>query len=60
MREKDTPYILRDAARRLDLPTRRAFLRNAAGLGTLSLLSGCSVTDGLGAERALGMSIDVP
>jgi DMSO/TMAO reductase YedYZ molybdopterin-dependent catalytic subunit len=58
MRDKDTLYILRDAARRLDLPTRRAFLRNAAGLGTLSLLSGCSVTDGLGAERVLSSMSD--
>ncbi|MCW3848040.1 molybdopterin-dependent oxidoreductase [Sphingomonas sp. LB-2] len=54
MREKDTGYILRDAAGRLDLPTRRAFLRSAAGLGTLSMLSGCDVIDGFSAERVLG------
>lgn len=53
MSNPDTPYILREAASRLDLPTRRLFLRNALGLGTLSLLTGCKVVDGFGAEQAL-------
>jgi DMSO/TMAO reductase YedYZ molybdopterin-dependent catalytic subunit len=50
---KDTGAILKDAARRLDVPTRRAFLRNAIGLGSLTLLSGCDVVDGVSAERML-------
>jgi hypothetical protein len=50
---KDTGAILKDAARRLDVPTRRAFLRNVIGLGSLTLLSGCDVVDGVSAERML-------
>ena len=34
-------------------PSRRLFLRNAASLGGLALLTGCSITDGSSAERAL-------
>ena len=54
----DTAIILREAGRRLDLPSRRLFLRKAAGLGALTLLSGCDVTDGLSAEKALGQISD--
>jgi DMSO/TMAO reductase YedYZ molybdopterin-dependent catalytic subunit len=57
-RHEDTAIILREAARRLDLPTRRLFLRNAAGLGTLTLLAGCDVVDGVSAERMLGRVSD--
>ncbi|QCI92390.1 molybdopterin-dependent oxidoreductase [Novosphingobium sp. EMRT-2] len=53
MPDPDTPYILREAAKRLDLPTRRLFLRNALGLGTLGLLGGCKIIDGFSAERML-------
>jgi DMSO/TMAO reductase YedYZ molybdopterin-dependent catalytic subunit len=49
----DTGVILREAVRRLDRPTRRRFLRRATGLGVLTLLGGCDVTDGASAERAL-------
>ncbi len=49
----DTSAILKEAARRLDLPTRRVFMRNAIGLGSLTLLSGCDVIDGFSAERML-------
>ena len=54
----DTVPILREAARRLDQPTRRLFLRSALGLGTLTLLSGCDIVDGTSAERALGRMSD--
>ncbi|MES2022332.1 MAG: molybdopterin-dependent oxidoreductase [Pseudomonadota bacterium] len=54
----ETRYILSDAARGLDVPTRRLFLRNALGLGTLAMLSGCDVVDGLSAERVLGAMSD--
>jgi len=49
----DTSVILKEAARRLDSPTRRVFMRNAIGLGSLTLLSGCDVVDGFSAERML-------
>jgi hypothetical protein len=50
---KDTGAILKEAARRLDLPTRRPFLRHAIGLGSLTFLSSCDVVDGVSAERML-------
>ena len=49
----DTGIVIREAARRLDNPARRLFLKNALGLGTLTLLGGCDVTDGFSAERFL-------
>jgi DMSO/TMAO reductase YedYZ molybdopterin-dependent catalytic subunit len=54
----DTAVILKDASRRLDLPTRRRFLSQAMGLGSLALLAGCDVTDGVSAERALDAMSD--
>ena len=50
---KDTGAIVKEVASRLDVPTRRVFLRNAIGLGSLTLLSGCDVVDGFSAERML-------
>lgn len=55
----DTGPILREVARGLDIPTRRLFLRRAAGLGTLTLLAGCDVTDGFSAERVLSRISDL-
>jgi DMSO/TMAO reductase YedYZ molybdopterin-dependent catalytic subunit len=54
----DTDAILHEAGRRLDEPTRRLFLKQAAGLGTLTLLTGCDVVDGFSAERMLQHSSD--
>jgi DMSO/TMAO reductase YedYZ molybdopterin-dependent catalytic subunit len=54
----DTGIVLSEAASRLDKPTRRLFLKNAAGLGTLSLLGGCDVIDGISAERFLSKMSD--
>jgi DMSO/TMAO reductase YedYZ molybdopterin-dependent catalytic subunit len=54
----DSGLIMREAASRLDLPTRRLFMRNALGLGTLTLLSGCDVVDGFSAEQMLGKISD--
>jgi DMSO/TMAO reductase YedYZ molybdopterin-dependent catalytic subunit len=54
----DTVPILREAAGRLDRPTRRLFLRNALGLGTLTLLSACDAVDGISAEAALNQMSD--
>ena len=49
----DTRLLLKDAAKRLDQPNRRAFLRNVVGLGSLTLLTGCDVTTDTGAEAFL-------
>ena len=49
----DTKLLVKDAARLLPDPSRRLFLRNAASVGGLALLTGCSITDGLSAEKAL-------
>jgi DMSO/TMAO reductase YedYZ molybdopterin-dependent catalytic subunit len=54
----DTPVILRESASRLDPPIRRLFLKQAVGLGTLTLLAGCDVVDDVSAERALGRMSD--
>lgn len=57
-RHPDTGIILREAAKRLDQPTRRSFLRGALGLGTLTMLGGCDVVDGYSAEALLGNMSD--
>jgi DMSO/TMAO reductase YedYZ molybdopterin-dependent catalytic subunit len=49
----DGDLLVRDATRRLDAPSRRAFLRGTGSLGSLVMLTGCSVTDGAGAENLL-------
>jgi DMSO/TMAO reductase YedYZ molybdopterin-dependent catalytic subunit len=49
----DARLLIKDAARRLELPTRRAFLRQSLGLGSLAMLTGCDITDSLSAENAL-------
>ncbi|HYP56853.1 MAG TPA: molybdopterin-dependent oxidoreductase [Beijerinckia sp.] len=54
----DTGAIMKEAARRVDLPTRRMFMQQAAGLGSLTLLSGCDVVDGVSAEKMLGSVSD--
>jgi DMSO/TMAO reductase YedYZ molybdopterin-dependent catalytic subunit len=54
----DTGVILQEAASRLGLPTRRSFLKSAAGLGTLTLLGGCDVVDGVSAENLLSKMSD--
>jgi DMSO/TMAO reductase YedYZ molybdopterin-dependent catalytic subunit len=51
-------YILKEASKRLDLSNRRLFLRNAIGLGSLTLLGGCDVVDGWSSERMLGSVSD--
>jgi DMSO/TMAO reductase YedYZ molybdopterin-dependent catalytic subunit len=58
MRRPRRPYVdardvIREAAKPMDLTTRRAFLKHAAGLGTLTFLTGCDVVDGNSTERAL-------
>jgi DMSO/TMAO reductase YedYZ molybdopterin-dependent catalytic subunit len=49
----DPALLIKDAARLIPHPSRRLFLRNATSLGALSLLTGCSISDGRSAERVL-------
>ena len=49
----DPKLLVKDAAKLLPDPSRRLFLRNAASVGGLALLTGCSITDGMSAETAL-------
>src|SRR5215470_3591824 len=51
----DTKLFIQDAARLLPDPARRHFLRGAASLGALAMLTGCDIVDGPSAERALGI-----
>ncbi len=49
----DPRLLIRDAARLLPDPSRRLFLRGAASLGALTMLTGCDIVDGDAAEDAL-------
>ena len=49
----DSQLLVKDAAGLLPDPSRRLFLRNAASVGGLALLTGCGITDGMSAENAL-------
>ena len=51
----DPKLLITDAARLLPDPARRHFLRGAASLGALAMLSGCDIIDGPSAEKALGI-----
>jgi DMSO/TMAO reductase YedYZ molybdopterin-dependent catalytic subunit len=49
----DARLLVKDAAGLLPNPARRLFLRNAASVGGLALLAGCSISDSASAERVL-------
>ncbi|MCC6780526.1 MAG: molybdopterin-dependent oxidoreductase [Hyphomicrobiales bacterium] len=49
----DPRLLVKDAAKLMPEPTRRAFLRGGASLGALALLTGCDIVDGPAAERVL-------
>lgn len=49
----DEHNIIKDAVKTLDMPSRRLFGKQALSLGALSLLSGCSLTDGNSVNRML-------
>jgi DMSO/TMAO reductase YedYZ molybdopterin-dependent catalytic subunit len=49
----DPELLLKDAAKLIPNPARRAFLRGGASLGALAVLTGCDIIDGPSAERAL-------
>jgi DMSO/TMAO reductase YedYZ molybdopterin-dependent catalytic subunit len=49
----DARSLVKDAARLLPSPSRRLFLQGGASVGALALLTGCDITDGVSADRAL-------
>src|SRR5437773_351450 len=49
----DGSLLVRDAAGLMPDPARRAFLRGAASVGALAMLTGCDIVDGPSAEKAL-------
>jgi len=49
----DAKLLIKDAARLMPDPARRSFLRGAASLGALTMLTGCDIIDGPTAESAL-------
>jgi DMSO/TMAO reductase YedYZ molybdopterin-dependent catalytic subunit len=49
----DAGLLIEDAAKLLPDPSRRLFLRDAASLGALALLTGCDIVDGPSSEKAL-------
>ena len=49
----DAKFLIKDAAKLLPAPSRRLFLRGAASLGSLAMLTGCDIIDGPTAENAL-------
>src|SRR5262245_55162901 len=52
-RSIDAGALIKDAAKLLPNPSRRALLRNATCLGSLALLTGCNIVDGPSCEKAL-------
>jgi DMSO/TMAO reductase YedYZ molybdopterin-dependent catalytic subunit len=49
----DSRLLIRDAAKLIPEPSRRLFLRGAAGLGALTMLTGCDIIDSDAAEGML-------
>src|SRR5437868_593274 len=49
----DPKLLIRDAAKLIPAPSRRLFLRGAAGLGALTMLTGCDIIDSDAAESTL-------
>src|SRR5690242_17410893 len=49
----DAKALIKEAGRLLPNPARRAFLRGAASLGALTMLTGCDIVDEDAAENTL-------
>jgi len=54
----DKALLIKDAAKLLPEPSRRFFLRGAASLGALAMLSGCEIIDGDTSENVLRVISD--
>jgi DMSO/TMAO reductase YedYZ molybdopterin-dependent catalytic subunit len=54
----DKALLIKDAAKLLPEPSRRFFLRGAASLGALAMLSGCEIIDGQSSEDVLRVISD--
>jgi DMSO/TMAO reductase YedYZ molybdopterin-dependent catalytic subunit len=53
MSASDRDALVKDAAKSLDVPSRRLFLKRAAGIGTIAAITGVAIVDGSSAEKAL-------
>ena len=51
----DPRLLIKDAAKLLPDPSRRLFLRGAAGVGAITMLTGCDIIDSNAADDALMM-----
>jgi DMSO/TMAO reductase YedYZ molybdopterin-dependent catalytic subunit len=51
----DPRLLIKDAAKLLPDPSRRLFLRGAAGVGAITMLTGCNIIDSNAADNALMM-----
>lgn len=49
----DPKLLIRDAGKIMPNPARRTFLRGAASLGALTMLTGCDIVDSFSAEKVL-------
>lgn len=49
----DRDALVKEAAKSLDLPSRRLFLKRAAGIGTIAAITGVAIVDEPSAEKAL-------
>lgn len=49
----DKALLVKDAAKLMPQQTRRLFLRGAASMGALTMLTGCDIDDGFSAEKVL-------
>ncbi len=49
----DAELLIKDAAKLMPDPSRRMFLRGGLSIGALTMLTGCTIGDGMSAESAL-------
>ena len=49
----DREAVVKDAAKSLDVSSRRLFLKRAAGIGTIAAITGVAIVDGPSAEKGL-------
>ena len=54
----DPKLLIKDAGKLLPEPSRRLFLRGAASLGALAVLTGCDIIDGDTSEKRAARHFD--